>query len=80
MKNQKSLAYCERLIQNYHQKGGEHVIIEEGCLGLGLIICYGEGLKTSIIKEVYVSSRVSTHSVIKYNKTPKKYLKYLSNN
>lgn len=67
------LEACENLIQRYYEKGGETVTIEEGCLGLGLVICYGDGLKTAIIKEVYLNEWSSTHTIRMYNKMPKKY-------
>lgn len=69
------LQACESLINRYIQNGGNVVTIEEGTLGLGLIVCYGNGLKTAIIREVYLKEWTSTHSVKFYNKMPKRYAK-----
>lgn len=68
-----TLEACENLIQQYYEKGGESVTIEEGCLGLGLTVCYGDGLKTAVIAERYVNEWTSTHTIRMYNKMPKKY-------
>jgi hypothetical protein len=78
MKGERTLKQCTDLMQKYYDRGGENVELEEGVLGLGKILCFGEGLKTTIIKEVYVNAWTSTHTVIKYNKTPKKYLKIIN--
>jgi len=65
----------EKLINNYIAKGGEHTVIEEGCLGWGTVVCEAEGFKTAIIKEFYVNSQSSLHTVRFYNKTPKNWEK-----
>lgn len=72
-----TLGACENLISKYIDAGGEVVTLEEGVLGLGLTMCYGEGLKTAIIKEVYLNEWSSAHTVRMYNETPKKYEKML---
>lgn len=61
----------EKLINKYIAKNGTHTVIEEGCLGWGILVCEGEGLKTAIIKEFYVNAWSSLHTVRFYNKTPK---------
>lgn len=71
------LQACESLINRYIQNGGNVVTIEEGTLGAGLIVCYGNGLKTAIIREVYLNEWASTHSVRFYNKMPEKYKKMI---
>ena len=76
MKNY-SIKYIENLINKYYEKGGEMVTLEEGCLGYGLCMLYGEGLKTTIIKEYYINEWTSGHNIIMYNKMPKKYEKML---
>lgn len=76
MKNY-SIKYIENLINKYYEKGGEMVILEEGGLGYGLCMLYGEGLKTTIIKEYYINEWTSGHNIIMYNKMPKKYEKML---
>lgn len=68
-----TLSACEELINRYIDNGGEVYTLEEGVLGLGLTVCFGEGLKTAIITERYVSPWVSTHTIRMYNKMPKKY-------
>lgn len=68
-----SLSDCEKLINKYVERGGEVYTIEEGCLGLGLIVLTGNNLKTTIIKEVYLNEWSSAHKVRMYNKCPKKY-------
>lgn len=65
--------YIAHLINQYHDKGGEVITIDEGCLGYGFMIMFGEGLKTTIVKEVYINEWSSGHTVRMYNKMPKKY-------
>lgn len=67
------LESCEKLIDNYIEKGGEVVTLQEGCLGLGLIVCYGHNLKTTVIKEIPINEWSSVHKIRMYNKMPKKY-------
>lgn len=70
---------CEELMKEYYERGGECVIIEEGTLGLGLVICYADGLKSTIIREVYINEWSSGHTIRMYNKMPKKYEQMLEN-
>lgn len=72
-----SCTAVENLMNRYKDKGGEITEIEEGCLGYGFIILYGPGLKTAVIKEVYINEWSSAHTVRLYNKMPKKYEKML---
>lgn len=65
------------LINRYLDAGGEMVTLEEGVLGYGLTMLYGEGLKTIIITEVYLNEWSSGHKVRCYNVMPKKYEKML---
>ena len=65
--------YIAHLIAKYHDKGGEVITIEEGTLGYGFMIMFGEGLKTTIVKEVYINEWSSGHTIRMYNKMPKKY-------
>ena len=67
------LDFCELLMQVYINNGGEVVTLEEGCLGLGLVICYGCGLKTAVITEKYVNCWTSTHTIDMYTEIPEKY-------
>lgn len=63
----------ENLISRYVENGGEIVTVQEGVLGYGLTICYGDGLKTAIITEVCLNEWSSAHKIRLYNKMPKKY-------
>lgn len=65
--------YIAHLISQYSEKGGEVITIDEGCLGYGFMIMFGEGLKTTIVKEVYINEWSSGHTVRMYNKMPHKY-------
>lgn len=72
-----SCSAVEKLINVYIEKGGEVTEIEEGSLGYGFLILHGEGLKTTVVKEVYLNEWSSGHTVRKYNKLPKKYAKII---
>lgn len=73
MKNFISFETVQTLIENYLDKGGEISQIEEGCLGYGTMVLSAAGYKYAVIKEVFVNSWVSTHSIRFYNKLPKKF-------
>tara|TARA_R110000796_G_scaffold162824_2_gene279763 strand:- start:465 stop:704 length:240 start_codon:yes stop_codon:yes gene_type:complete len=74
-----SLSIIEQYIQNYFMyEGAEWHQIEEGCLGLGNLMLTAKDKKTIIIKEVYLNSQSSGHTLRKYNKIPKKYVQYLN--
>lgn len=68
---------AEELMNRYIEQGGDIHILDEGSLVYGLVICEGEGLKTAVIKEVYVSPWSSAQSIRMYNQTPKKYVKMI---
>jgi hypothetical protein len=70
------LSDCERFINEYLELGGTTTAIEEGSLGLGVVVCKADGYKTAIIQEIYLNEWSSTHTVRLYNKTPKKYLNF----
>lgn len=70
-----TLKSCELLMDYYTKNGGEVIELEEGCLGLGLVLCTCEGLKSTIIREVYLNEWASGHTMRKYNKLPAKYEK-----
>ena len=78
MKNY-SLNACENLIDKYiNNHGGEATIVREGVLGLGTILLHSaDGKKTIVINEYFISAWSSGHSVIMYNKIPKKYQKII---
>ena len=63
----------EKLFQMYYDKGGETLELKEGSLGYGTTICFGEGLKTAVIQEVYLNPWSSAHKVRFYRKMPEKY-------
>lgn len=50
-----SCTVCQQVIDKYVEKGGEIAEITPGTLGYGTTICYGDGLKTTVIQEVYVN-------------------------
>lgn len=68
----------EKLMNQYIEAGGEITEVEPGSLGYGFMIFHGEGLKTVIIKEVYINCWSSGHTIRMYNKTPKKYEKLIA--
>lgn len=74
-----SLEVCEKLMEEYYERGGECVTLVEGSLGLGVVICYADGLKTTVIKEVCINEWSSGHTIRMYNKMPKKYEQMLEN-
>jgi hypothetical protein len=74
-----TLSQIDGLISQYLEKNGEILQIEEGCLGHGFLILQGEGLKTTIVKEVFTNEWASGHEVTMYNKLPKKYQQIIEN-
>jgi hypothetical protein len=68
----------QNLIDKYLARGGEVIELVEGSLGAGTTICFGEGLKTTIIQERFVNCWSSTHTIRMYNKMPKKYDKMIA--
>jgi hypothetical protein len=70
-----NLASCETLISKYvNDYKGTASVLNEGTLGLGTILLHSAaGMKTIVIKEFFINSWSSGHSVRKYNKVPKKY-------
>lgn len=67
-----TLSAVEKLAEKYHAKGGQVVIVKEGVL-LDDMVMLGEGLKTAIIKSVFLNEWSSAYSVRFYNRLPKKY-------
>lgn len=72
-----ALSACESLIQQYLENGGDVTTLQEGVLGLGLVLCHGDGLKTAVITEIPLNCWESAHSIRMYNTMPKKYEKML---
>ena len=61
------------VIDKYVEMGGEVCTLEEGVLGYGLTVCFGDGLKTCVITEVPLNCWSSGHKVRFYNEMPRKY-------
>ena len=72
-----TLEACEKLIDQYADLGGTIDVIDDGCLGLGLRICHGDGLQTAVIREVPRNEWTSWHTIRMYHKMPKKYAKMI---
>ena len=68
-----------KVLNHYNELNGEIETIQEGSLGYGLMVCYGSGLKTCIIREVFLNAWESSHTIRFYNKMPKKYQKMIDN-
>lgn len=69
---------AEELVNKYLTFEDSQVVqINEGCLGIGDWILTAYGKKTVIIREVFINAWSSGQSIRMYNKTPKKYEKYL---
>lgn len=81
MKNLYSCKAVAELIDDYINRGGEVVTIEEGVLGYGITLLYDTRepmrLKFIVIKEVYLNAWSSAHTIRQYNKIPQKYEKML---
>lgn len=69
----------QKVLSQYSELNGEIETIQEGSLGYGLLVCYGSGLKTCIIREIYLNEWSSSHTIRFYNKMPKKYQKMIDN-
>ena len=74
-----ALSAVQQTIDAWIEAGGQVDTVEEGCLGYGLTICHGDGLKTAVITEVYLNSQSSAHKIRFYNEMPKKYQAMLDN-
>lgn len=75
-----NLSAVEKFVNLYIEKGGEMITIIEGSLGYGTALLTGaDGLRHSIIKEIFLNEWSSGHTVRQYKKIPKKYLKILDN-
>lgn len=75
-----SLQGAENLIRKYRNAGGEAYTIEEGCLGLGVVVLtdYGQNhLRAFVIEEVYLNEWSSGHVLKIYEdgRLPAKYQK-----
>lgn len=75
-----SYQQVDSLIERYTNKGGEALQTSEGVLGSDdwLLYDFGGKLKFIVIREIYLNSWSSAHTVRKYNRIPKKYQKILN--
>lgn len=73
-----SCTAVENLARRYYEKGGEVIEVVPGSIGYGITIMYGEGLKTTVVKEVYVNEWSSAHKIRTYKKMPEKYRQMLN--
>ena len=74
MENLYTIEAAENLIRKYQERGATAIQIDEGCLGIGNWICYGNGLKTAIIEERAISCYSSGQAITMFNKRiPNKY-------
>lgn len=70
-----NLEACEKLIKNYQDIGGNVSVVNEGVLGLGVMVLHDAPKKQHIIiKEVCLNEWSSGHTVRQYKKLPNKYL------
>lgn len=67
-----TLESLENLIARYADKGGEVVQVEEGSLGLGVIVLRNNGLrlKQYVIRERYATPYSSVHTCETYARRP----------
>lgn len=64
----------EKLIKRYIDKGGSAIQLREGVLGSGDWILTSDTLYSFVIKEIFVTSWTSSHTVRRYKTLPKKYI------
>lgn len=66
-----------KLARHYIDKGGQVWTIDEGVLGWGTVVMFGEGLRNAVIQEKYINCWSSGHTIRFYQRMPKKYRKIL---
>ncbi len=64
----------EKLIKRYIDKGGSAIQLREGVLGSGDWILTSDTLYSFVIKEIFVTSWTSAHTIRRYKNLPKKYI------
>jgi len=62
----------DKLAEKYTAKGGHVSTVREGVL-LDDLVMHGDGLKTAVIKSVFLNEWSSAYSVRFYRNVPKKY-------
>ena len=79
MKNYTIKSIENNLIDPYvNEYGGQLTVVKEGVVGLGTLILHDAPNKRNIvIKEFFINSWTSGHSVRQYNKLPRKYKKMI---
>jgi len=68
----------DKLINDYIENGGDAHQFAEGCLGSGNWVLSGLYYKF-VIKEIFISSWSSSHTITKYRKLPKEYQSIIEN-
>lgn len=72
-----SLNDCEELMCKYVNAGGMAITVDEGCLGLGIVVCFAENMQYAVIKEYYINHWSSGHTVAFYDELPNEYQEML---
>ena len=72
-----NIEVCKKLIEKYTNKKGMILTLEESKHGLGTVICYGNGLMTTIIREKHINESNVNYTIRMYMKMPKKYEKWI---
>jgi len=67
----------DKVYEFYQSKGGEVIILEEGSLLDGLVVCIAPGFRSCVIREVFLNEWSSGYKVRTYRKLPKNYEKLL---
>lgn len=68
-----SLSAVEKAMEMYNEIGGTCYTLDEGCLGVGTVVCTAPGYKVMVVKETYMNEWSSGHKIRFYNEMPNKY-------
>lgn len=63
----------EQLVNNYLERNGECIQLNEGTLGHGKLLLSAPGKKYAVIQEKYLNAWSSGHTIRFYNECPQKY-------
>lgn len=63
----------DRLALRYEKAGGQVAVLDEGSLLFGLVVMFGDGLKTVVVTEAYLNEWSSAYKIMRYNNMPAKY-------
>lgn len=74
-----SEARLQEMIEEYQEKGGKVVVLDDGSLRTGTVLFLKNGLKLweFVAYEEYLNEWSSDEIIIKYHNLPKKWLKLL---